>query len=203
MALYDNRSVALDRDSKPRRILGPIRDRFVAMMGGDHDQDARSGGRKLARWRGPEAETVEGALVLRFPLARQGYDPVAVDEYVANLERELAALDHELVQLRGQTAPAEEVETQIKRVGEQTSAVLMAAHEQREEILRTAREEAERRVAEANETARAATEQCEARLRELELQNAAARGERGRLLAEIRTISTALAGVADAAERSG
>ena len=202
MALYDNQPMVLDHGSKARRILDPIRERVLSVVRGGERQDGGPGGRKLARSGGNEAETVEGHLVLRFPLARRGYDPVAVDEYVADLERELSALDHELAERRGESARSEEAESQIKRIGEQTSAVLMAAHEQREEILQTARAEAERCVTEATATARAVTEQCEARLRELETQNAAARGERGRLLAEIRTISTGLAALADSADAS-
>jgi DivIVA domain-containing protein len=200
MALYDKQSLTLDRESKPRRIFGQVRERLASISRGGEDQDARLGDRKAAPSAGNEAETVEGHLVLRFPLARRGYDPVAVDEYVADLERELAALDRELAELRGHSAPMEEVESQIKRVGEQTSAVLMAAHEQREEILRTARDEAERCVSDATATARTVTEQSEARLHELEAQNGAARAERVRLLADIRTISTRLAAVADSAE---
>jgi cell division septum initiation protein DivIVA len=136
----------------------------------------------------------------RFPIARHGYDRIAVDGYVSELEQELAALDHELVELRARIDPAEEVASQIKRIGEQTSAVLMAANEQREEILRAARAEAERCVAEAGETARTLTEQGEVRLRELEAQTQAAQSERERLLGELRTISAALAAVADSAQ---
>jgi DivIVA domain-containing protein len=202
MALYDKQSLVLDGGSKAQRILGPIRQRLQGVMPGREDQHARSGDRRLASG-GNEADTVEGHLVLRFPLARRGYDPVAVDEYVGDLERELAALDRELAEVRGQSLPAHEVESSIKRIGEQTSAVLLAAHEQREEILRTARAEAERCVAEATATARTVTERSEGRLRALEVQNAAARGERGRLLAEIRSISTALGAVADSAEGGG
>lgn len=204
MALYDNQSLVLDRDSKPQRILAQIRERFQSVLHHGEGQDGtrwphRREGQDGGRWVENDAETVEG-IVLRFPLARRGYDTVAVDDYVAGLERELSALDRELAELRGQTAPAEEVESQIKRIGEQTSAVLMAAHEQREEILRTARDEAERTVAAATTTARTVTEQSETRLRVLESQNEAARGERGRLLTEIRSISSALAAVADSAE---
>lgn len=202
MALYDNRSQALERGSKqhPREIFASFTARVRSVMGVGGDGDAPSGGRSPAEWGGNDAETVEGQLVLRFPVVRRGYDRDAVDAYVADLERELGALDHELAQLRGQGAPTREVESEIKRIGEQTSAVLMAAHEQREEILSAARSEAERCVADATATARSLTEQSEGRLRALEAQNAAARGERGRLLADIRRISTALAEVADSAD---
>ena len=197
MALYDDRSLTLERGFKQRsqRILAPITQRLRGVMHASED-----GSKKPSRWAGNDADTVDGQLVLRFPFARRGYDPGAVDEYVADLERELHALDQELAQLRGQIAPAHEVATEIKRIGEQTSAVLMAAHEQRDEILNGARSEAERCVAEATATARTVTEQTEGRLRVLEAQNEAARDERARLLRDIRTISTALAAVADSAE---
>ena len=203
MALYDNRSLVLEPGFKERsrRILAPITQRVRSVTHGG--EAGESQGREDGGRPGNDADTVEGQLVLRFPIVRRGYDPGAVDEYVADLERELGGLDHELAQLRGQTAPAEEIASEIKRIGEQTSVVLMAAHQQREEILNAARSEAERCVAEATATARTITEQSEARLRELEAQNEAARGERGRLLTDIRRISTALTAVADSAESDG
>jgi chromosome segregation ATPase len=76
----------------------------------------------------------------------------------------------------------------------------MAAHEQREEILRRAHAEAEGRIANATATASAVTAQCEERLRDLKAQTDAAQAERGRLLGELREISAALAAVADSAD---
>jgi hypothetical protein len=78
--------------------------------------------------------------------------------------------------------------------------VLLAAHEQREEILRRAHADAERCMADATASAGAVTAQCEERLRALKAQTDAARLERDRLLGDLRTISAAVAAVADSAE---
>lgn len=198
MTTYHDRSLVLERERKPDSRWSP---RLLGhwLMSALRDSDPRGAGgglRRLTRGTDEDQDTADLHLALRFPLIRRGYDPVAVEEYVGSLERELAALDHELAELRGQGTP-DEIADQIQRVGEQTSAVLMAAHEQRDEILRSAKAEAERCVAEAAASAKTITEQTEARVRAFETQNEAARHERDRLVAEIRTISTGLASVAD------
>ena len=140
----------------------------------------------------------------RFPITRSGYHCAAVDQHVASLEQELAEIDSELVELRASSASRDEVSIEIKRIGEQTSAVLIAANEQRDEILRTAREEAERCVADARAKATLLTSEGEARLLELEAQHHAAERERERLLDDVRNISAALAALAGAPkERPG
>src|SRR5205807_7969088 len=63
-----------------------------------------------------------------------------------------------------------------------------------------AQDQADRCVADARATASALTEECDQRLRELRGQAEAAQGERDRLLGDLRTISTALVTVADAAD---
>jgi cell division septum initiation protein DivIVA len=146
-------------------------------------------------------------VIPRFPVVRQGYDCAAVDAYVGELERDIAELDRELVALRARLATPDEVQTEIKRIGEQTSSVLIAAHEQREDILRGAQEEADRCVAEAREKASAIMAQAQAGVREAEtgVRDAEARSqathrERYRLLDEVRTISAELAALADAGQ---
>jgi DivIVA domain-containing protein len=197
MAMHSTRAFALDHSSKrrPRRPPRPVGQRLVSALrsGGTRSQLAVPGKNRV--------EAFGGGSLQRFPVVRRGYDPAAVEAYVAELEAELAAVDRELVELRGSGAAAQEVASEIKRIGEQTSAVLMAAHDQREAILRGAREEAERCVAQATATASALTAECEARLHELEHQTELAHGERNRLLAELRTISGALAAVADAVDQ--
>lgn len=202
MAVYDNQPLVLEPGEKrrPWRALGPGLQRFLSVLrGGDnHEQSTESG--KTTRWASVEAQTDEVPVLRRFPLARHGYDRVAVDAYVSELEQECSALDRALAEVRGRSDAAEEVASEIKRIGEQTSAVLMAANEQREEILRTAKADAERCVAEATASARTVTEHSEARLRELDAQTQAAQGQRDRLLAELRAISGALAAAADSVE---
>lgn len=194
MAFYNNRSLALDRGPKggPRRPLGPVGHRLAGVLRGTGDP-----GREGANEAEDGAETPAEQEALRFALVWRGYDRTAVDEYVTALEGELAALDRELTDLRGGSPAKQEVASELQRIGEQTSAVLMAAHEQREEIVRGAQAEAERCIAEANAAANARTAACEARLRELSAQTDGVRAERDRLLDDVRKISAALAAVAD------
>lgn len=203
MDAHDNRSLALERSSKQRsrRVsLGPVGQRLAHALLGVEDRGPRHGGRQLAGRLRDERGSVGEEVLPRFPLARRGYDCTAVDEHIAELEREIAAVGRELSELRARAGSAEdEMASEIKRVGEQTSTVLIAAHEQREAILRAARTEADRWVADAAAKASAATAEGEARLHELEAQSEAAVRERDRLLDDVETVSAALAALADSA----
>jgi DivIVA protein len=181
----------------PRIDFGSIRDMFAKPVRAPEPEDQHT-----ERWVAfaQEAEPGPAEEVLpRFPIVRQGYDCPAVDEYIAELERELAEADRELAQARGQAAPSEEVNRELKRIGEQTSAVLIAAHEQRDEILRIAREEADRCRAEAAAEASALKHEAETRARELEARNHTTRMERDRLLEDVRRVSAGLAALAEPA----
>lgn len=202
MALYDNRSLVLDRGIKrgPRHSFGAVGKRLGALLLGTDDPGPRGGSRSFPAPSQDDTPTEDHRLPSRFPVARRGYDREAVDAYVAELEHELAAVDRELADVRGGALVADEVANELKRIGEQTSAVLVAAHQQRDEILRNARDEADRCVAEATATSNALTANCEQRLRELNAQNETAQLERTRLLDDLRTISAALVTVADSAD---
>lgn len=204
MAAYNHRPHALDRDSpqRPRRAsLDPIKKWVATTLLGAENHDPRPDGRQRAGWLADERGTVGEEVLPLFPVARRGYDCMAVDERVAELERELAEADRELVELGARAAPRDEVVGEIKRIGEQTSAVLIAAHEKEAEILRAARAEADRWVADATVMARGVTAQAEARLRVLEAQTETAHGERDRLLDDVRRVAAALAELADAGVR--
>lgn len=203
MALYDNRSLVLDRGVKRRapHSFGAVGKRLGALLLGTGDPGPRGAAGALPAPSQDDAPTEDHRLASRFPLARRGYDRDAVDAYVAELEHELAAVDRELADARGGGAVADEVASELKRIGEQTSAVLLAAHQQRDEILRQARDEADRSVAQATATSNALTANCEQRLRELNAQNEAAQLQRTRLLDDLRTISAALVTVADSADQ--
>lgn len=174
----------------PRINLTPIRERFMKSFGAVEPDDRRDEPwMEFAREaeRGSEEEVLS-----RFPIVRRGYDCPAVDEYIAELEHELAEADRRFAELRGQAPAADEVNNELKRIGEQTSGVLIAAHEQSDKILRTAREEADRCVAEAAAKATTLAADTEAQLRELEVRKAATRHERDRLFDDIRRVSAAL-----------
>ena len=131
----------------------------------------------------------------RFPTALHGYDRESVDVH-------LAALEHEIDDLRAQRLPAQDVEAEIERVGEETSAILRVAHEQAAEITRRARVEAEKCVADAAANAVAMTENAKRNLRQLDSETDAVWAERGRLIEDVRNVATSLFSLAeDAADR--
>jgi cell division septum initiation protein DivIVA len=126
----------------------------------------------------------------RFPLARLGYDRNAVDEHVAELERELAEF-----QTRAPSADA--VSAEIEKIGEQTSAILTVAHDRAHEMTRQAQEQADRCLADAASNAVMITEDAKRRLRQLDGDTDAVWRERARLIEDVRTVSGALASLAE------
>jgi cell division septum initiation protein DivIVA len=126
----------------------------------------------------------------RFPLSRLGYDRDAVDEHIAELERELAAL-----QTRAPSGDA--VSAEIERIGEQTSAILTVAHDQAHEMTRQAQEQADRCLADAASNAVMITEEAKRRLRQLDTDTDAVWRERARLVEDVRNVAGALSSLAD------
>lgn len=131
----------------------------------------------------------------RFPWSLRGYRRKAVDQHIAELEREISELDRELVELRAAATLREEVANEMRRIGEETAGVLIEAHNQREAIARAAEEEAQRVVADATARATKITAESEACLRELEAIRQAAHQERDRLLENALAASAAIADV--------
>jgi cell division septum initiation protein DivIVA len=148
---------------------------------------------------GVEAALPWGEGPPRFPITRNGYDCPAVDTYIAELERELLTLDREVAQLNAQTPSRNEIAAQIEQVGEQTSAILIAAHEQGQETLRLAQEQADRCIADAASNAAAITSEATQQVRELEREYDSLGGERERLLEDIRSTAAALNSLTGAA----
>ena len=129
----------------------------------------------------------------RFPTARHGYERAAVDEHVAELERELAELRH---------ASPRAVAAEIERIGEQTAAILRTAHEQAQETTRRGQVQADHVLSAAAANAVAITEDATQQLRQLDADTDSVWRERGRLIDDVRIIATALVALAeDAAER--
>jgi vacuolar-type H+-ATPase subunit H len=137
-------------------------------------------------------EPVEPVEEPRFPIARQGYDRNAVDEHVAELERELS-------QLRASERSDSSVAAEIERIGEQTSAILLVAHDKAQETTRQAQEQADRCVADAATNAVAITEEASRRLRQLDSETDSVWRERARLIDDVRNVSSALASLAQEA----
>ena len=136
-----------------------------------------------------------------FPWSLRGYRRSAVDQHIAELERELSELDGELIELRAAATLREEVANEMRRIGEETAGVLIEAHSRRDAIERAAIEEAERRVSEATARASAITAESEARVRQLELQHETAHRERDRLLQNALAASAAIAEAVQAAHQ--
>ena len=146
---------------------------------------------------------VEDEILPRFPVTRQGYDCDAVDAHVAELEDELAELERQLDEARAHVPSREAVATEIERVGAQTSAILVAAHDEAQATVRLARTHADTVIADAASYAAALTEEATRTVQELEGRAASLNGEHERLLGEIRSTAGALHALADdAAHRS-
>jgi hypothetical protein len=128
----------------------------------------------------------------RYPTARRGYDRAAVDEHVAELERELAKM-----QARGQSGSS--VTAEIERIGEQTSAILTVAHDRAHEMTRQAQEQADRCVADAAHNAVMITEDAKRRLRQIDTDTDAVWHERARLVEDVRGVASALLSLAESA----
>ena len=138
----------------------------------------------------------------RFVIARSGYECAAVDAHIEMLERELSELDHELAELRSRPAVQDEIKAEIERIGEQTSAILLAAHERARETAREAQEQADRCLADAANSALAITEEANRKRAEAEQETKRLYSERERLLADLEALAGTLSSIArEAGER--
>jgi cell division septum initiation protein DivIVA len=130
-------------------------------------------------WTGPQ-----------FPRAWPGYHRPAVDQYVGELELELEAL-------RAERVPDARAREEIASVGDETSAILVVAHDKAQALVVRAQEQADHLIAEANTTAKAVTEDAERRLGELDRDTDAVWRERTRLIEDTRKLADRLLSVAD------
>jgi cell division septum initiation protein DivIVA len=135
----------------------------------------------------------------RFPVAPLGYNRAAVDEHLADLERELSELGRELAVLRAHRETPMSVTEELERIGEQTASILIVAQDKANETTRRAQEQAERCIADAAANAVAITEEAKRRLGELDNETDSVWRERERLLEDVRAVSAALASLADQA----
>jgi hypothetical protein len=136
------------------------------------------------------------AVLPRFPITRQGYDPAAVDGYVAQLEAELSDLDQELADLRSVAAPGSGTAAEIERIGEQASAILLAAHDSARDMTEASQMRADRCIAEAEANAAAITADGSRQLSELQSEMEALRHEQDQILEDVRRTGAALSALA-------
>lgn len=201
MAEFNRRGVTYEEpvERRPRGSrFGDLGDRLARTFS-KLDQPRPSAAQPNRRMEpvGDEAVVPWDEPVPRFPIIREGYDPGAVDEHIAELEEELVELDRELAELRARPQASSDVAAEIERIGEQTSAILIAAHEQAKETTHTAQAQADRCIADAASNAIATTAEANRKLRELEGEKASLGRGRAALLEDIRGIADALSQLAD------
>ena len=129
-----------------------------------------------------------------FPVVRSGYDRAAVDEYLAELEREIDEL-----RATGPATTNTAVSDEIKKIGEQTAAILQTAHQQASETTRKAQAEADKCLSDAAANAISMKEEAKQQLRHLDTETDAVWHERSRLIEDVRTVATALTSLAEQA----
>lgn len=131
-----------------------------------------------------------------FKPSRRGYDREEVDAYVAQLQRQIRELQSQ------QQSPDAAVRSALERVGDEVADVLKQAHNTADEIVATAKREAEEHRAQASRDAAHVTALAEQRVHELDLDTDRIWGERERIVADARDLARQLNQLAElAAER--
>jgi len=142
-------------------------------------------------------------ILTRFPVVPQGYDCGAVDEHLLELEARVVELERELAQLQALIPSRSEVDAEIERIGQQTSKILVAAHDEARETVSRAQAEADGCIANAASSAATMIEDAKLERRRNETATASIRNERTRLIEDIQRTAAELASLAnDAAART-
>ena len=188
MSHFDRSTPTLDEPTKPRNVgsrLAGFGDRLArAFTATDPVYMSESESRMETPFE-TDTEQPWERIAARFPIAPDGYDRAAVDQHLSELERELA-------DLRSSPSQDTAVAAEISRIGEQTSTILMTAHEQAQEVTRRAKAQADHSIAQAASRSMAMTRQAEQRLRELDGETEAIWSERAQLIDDVRSVASAL-----------
>lgn len=128
-----------------------------------------------------------------FPFVRRGYDPQAVDAYVARV----AALVEEL---KLATSPQMAVDRALEEIGDQTTAILRQAQETAREMASRSEGQARERLDRAELEATRVCSQAEIRVRRLDEDADRIWEERQRLIDDTRRLADSVRRVADEAE---
>ena len=199
MGNFDRRSLTLERSAKRRSSgsrFSELGDKIAKTFSVAANERAKEEWEAAGQpdYQVSDEPTAAWDQVLpRFPVARHGYDCAAVDEHIAELEQEIAELDRELAEVRARAPVDDEVAAEIHRVGEQTSSILLAAHDKAQEITRQAQEQADRCLADAAASAISMTKEADRKLHEMGGEKALLIRERARLLDDVDHVSRALA----------
>jgi cell division septum initiation protein DivIVA len=175
--------------SHAARALRGARDRVVAPEPIQDDEPAYE----------PLPELMGGDGAARFAVAPLGYNRAAVDEHLADVERELAELRAEHPEAPVAEPPMS-VQEELERIGEQTASILVVAHDKAHETTKIAQEQAERCISDATSNAAAITDEAQAKLREIEAETESVRQRREQLIADARTVAASLVALADEAD---
>lgn len=132
----------------------------------------------------------------RFPVTRQGYDCDAVDIHIAELEEELDALERQLDEARALVPTRDAVAQELERVGEQTSTILVAAHDEAQETIRLAQAQADTMIADAASYVAALNEEATRKVDELERRASSLAAAHDHRLTELRATAAALQSLA-------
>jgi hypothetical protein len=132
----------------------------------------------------------------RFSVVKHGYDCDAVDEHVDELEAALIETQRELAELRSQIPTPSEITAEIERLGEQTSAILITAHQKATETVSLAEAQAQTCVADSASYAAALREEAQQERRRVELETESLRRERDGLITGIEHTAAALSSLA-------
>jgi DivIVA protein len=198
MSHFDRFTQTLDEPEKPRKVgsrLADFGDRIArAFTVTDKRAFFPPEGEGIEPPYGEDAEQPWERIAARFPIALDGYDRAAVDEHLSALERELA-------QLRSGPRQETAVAAEINKIGEQTSTILMTAHEQAQQITRRAKLQADHSIAEAASRAMTMTQQAEQRLRQLDAETDGVWSERAQLIDDVRAVASALTRLAEESSR--
>jgi DivIVA protein len=195
---FDRTTPTLDEPTKPKTVgsrLADIGDRLARTFAVVERPSSYVSAEPTGEFTLPgEAEQPWERIAARFPVARDGYDRAAVDQHISELEREL-------IEVRSRESTTTAVAEEISRIGEQTSTILMAAHEQAQEITRRAKAQADGCIADAASRAMAMTQQAERRLRALDGDTDTIWSERAQLIDDVRSLATALTRLAEESAR--
>jgi hypothetical protein len=206
MTQFDRPGATLERQKRraPSSRLADLGDRLARSFSpssteGRHELDDQPG----ASWEANteahvplpyDAEEMWDETAPSFPVVRHGYERAAVDEYVAELEREIDEL-----RAKGPVNTNTAVSDEIQKIGEQTAAILKTAHQQANETTRKAQAEADKCLSDAAANAISMKEEAKQQLRHLDTETDAVWHERSRLIDDVRTVATALASLAEEA----
>jgi DivIVA domain-containing protein len=138
----------------------------------------------------PPASVLDEIREAEFPIARRGYDPDAVDAYIAHVSR----LVEDLVATR---SPQLAVNRALENLGDETAGILREARESARRMTERAETKVRHQLEELDREVRAQRAEAEADVRRLGEDADRIWGEREQLVEDTRRLAEALLKIAD------